>query len=178
VPKIDQSCWRLLAVCGARTMIPTNDLRSLGRICRLFSHTWIDEMALSGCQTGGGLASGGSTLFQQLGGMNTVLQLASIFLQTSGQNSQLSSLFQGADQSALTQQVANQLCASLGGGCAAPLTREQISAGAQELTGAQSQAITNSLNSALSTTVTSPVLRETASQLISPQIGGILGALL
>lgn len=178
-------------------MIPTNDLRSLGRICRLFSHTWIDEMkpnikrlagrtsviaaivlALSGCQTGGGLASGGSTLFQQLGGMNTVLQLASIFLQTSGQNSQLSSLFQGADQSALTQQVANQLCASLGGGCAAPLTREQISAGAQELTGAQSQAITNSLNSALSTTVTSPVLRETASQLISPQIGGILGALL
>lgn len=135
-------------------------------------------IGLSGCQTGGGLGSSGASLFQQLGGMNTVMQLASVFLQTSGQDSALSSLLQGANQSALTGQIANQLCASLGGGCAAPLSSEQIAAGAKALTGAQSQAISNSLNTALASTVTSPVLRETASQLISPQIGGILGALL
>jgi hypothetical protein len=135
-------------------------------------------MAMTGCQTGGGLGSAGGSIFQQLGGMQTVMQLATVLLQTSSQDSQLSSLFKGADQSSLTGQIANQLCATLGGGCAAPLTSAQISAGAKELTSAQTQAVTNSLNNALASTVTSPVLRETASQLISPQISGILGALL
>ncbi|HEY6643305.1 hypothetical protein [Povalibacter sp.] len=135
-------------------------------------------MVLGGCQTGGGSSAGGGSLFQQLGGMNTVMQLASIFLQSSSQDSQLSSLFQGADRSALTGQIANQLCASLGGGCAAPLTSAQITAGARELTGAQTQAISKNLNSALATAVASPLAREAASQMVSPQISGILGALL
>jgi len=138
-------------------------------------------LAVSGCQSGAGITSttnSGSSLFQQLGGMNTVMQLASVFLQSSSQDSRLSSLFQGANQSALTGQVANQLCASLGGGCAAPLTSEQISAGAKQLTSAQTQAISNNLDNALASALTSPVAREAASLMVSPQISGILGALL
>jgi hypothetical protein len=138
-------------------------------------------LLLSGCQTGGNLGSlvnGGSSLFQQLGGMSTVTQLATVLLQSSGKDPQLSGLLKGADQSALSGQVANQLCASLGGGCPAPLSNEQISAGAKELTGAQSQAISKNLNGALAAAVSSPALREAASQVVGPQIGGILGALL
>lgn len=138
-------------------------------------------MTLGACQTGGGFGStggAGNSLFQQLGGMNTVMQLASVFLQSSGQDSQLSGLLQGADRASLTGQIANQLCASLGGGCAAPLTSDQISAGAKELTSAQSQAISSNLNSALASAVSSPALREVAGQVVGPQIGGILGALL
>lgn len=138
-------------------------------------------MTLGGCQTNAGLGSagaGGNSLFQQLGGMNTVLQLASMFLQSSGQDSQLSGLLQGADRASLTGQIANQLCASLGGGCAAPLTSEQIRAGATQLTSAQTQAISSNLDSALASAVSSPALREVAGQVVAPQIGGILGALL
>src|SRR5262245_56458519 len=98
-------------------------------------------LSLGACQTNGGLGSvmkGGNSLFQQLGGMTTGMQLAAVVLQSAGQDSQLSSLLQGADRTSLTGQVANQLCASLGGGCAAPLTSDQIKAGAKELTSAQS----------------------------------------
>jgi hypothetical protein len=136
---------------------------------------------LSSCQSGGGLGSlvsGGNSLFQQLGGMNTVMQLATVFLQSSGKDPQLSGLLKGADSSALTGQIANQLCASLGGGCPAPLTSEQITAGTKALTAGQSQAISKNLNGALATAVSSPALREAASQVVGPQIGGILGALL
>jgi hypothetical protein len=152
----------------------SNTKRLAGRISILAAIA----MTVSGCQTGAGVGGAGGSVFQQLGGMNTLLQLASVFLQMSSQDSQLSGLFQGADKSALSGLLANQLCASLGGGCAAPLTSAQISAGAKELTSAQSQAVTNTLNNALATTISSPLLRETASQVISPQIGGILGALL
>lgn len=138
-------------------------------------------LSLSACQSTGGLGSvmnSGSSLFQQLGGMTTVTQLASVFLQSAGQDSQLSGLLQGADRSSLTGQVANQLCASLGGGCAAPLTNDQIKAGAKELTSAQSQAVSNNLDSALASAVKSPALRDVAGQVVGPQLGGILGALL
>jgi hypothetical protein len=79
-------------------------------------------LSLAACQSNSGLgsmASGGSSLFQQLGGMNTVMQLVSVFMQSSSQDSQLSGLLAGADRTSLTGQVANQLCASLGGGCKA-----------------------------------------------------------
>jgi hypothetical protein len=137
-------------------------------------------LVLSGCQSTGGLGSlaGGASLFQQLGGMNTVTQLATVFLQSSGKDPQLSDLLQGADKSELTGQVANQLCAALGGGCQAPLTNEQISAGAKALSGAQNDAIANNLNTALATAVSSPALRGAASRVVGPQLGGILGALL
>jgi hypothetical protein len=138
-------------------------------------------LSLTACQSNSGLGSmvnSGSSLFQQLGGMNTVMQLVSVFMQSSSQDSQLSGLLAGADRASLTGQVANQLCASLGGGCKAPLTSEQISAGAKELTSAQSQAISSNLDTALASAVSSPALRQVAGQVVSPQLGGILGALL
>jgi hypothetical protein len=160
--------------------MPTQHRKDRRRSFRPFTIAAL-ALVLSGCQSGAGLGSmvsGGASLFQQVGGMNTVTQLATLFLQSSGKDPQLSSLFKGADQSKLSGQLANQLCATLGGGCAAPLTNEQISAGAKMLSGAQNQAIASNLDTALSSAVSSPAVRQAADNVLGPQISGILGALL
>lgn len=150
------------------------------RILSRFACTTALLLGLTACagNTLGSLGTTSASLFQQLGGMNTVLQLTDVFLQSSGKNPQLSGLLAGSNNNQLSNQVANQLCASLGGGCQAPLTQSQIRAGAQKLTGGQQQAISDQLDKSLQQTITSSLAREAASQLLGPQIGGIVGALL
>ena len=69
-------------------------------------------------------------LFQMMGGTETVGKLAGSLLQSSTKDPRLAGLLGKADMSAITPKLADQMCSMLGGGCKAPLTDQQIAAGA------------------------------------------------
>ncbi|HEY9035937.1 MAG TPA: hypothetical protein VIM96_04420 [Pseudomonadales bacterium] len=117
-------------------------------------------------------------LFDQLGGMSTVNALTSSFLQSSSEDPALKAMFAGADTATLNAQVANQLCANLGGDCKPPLTEKKIKKGAKSLTAAQSSALSANFKTALSGVTQSSLMQQAVNAAVGPEIGGIVAALL
>jgi hypothetical protein len=83
-----------------------------------------------------------------------------------------------ADTGALAPKLADQMCSMLGGKCKAPLTDQQIAAGAQKFDASQTEALGKNFSSALNTVTGNPLVMEGASKVIGPKLGGIVGALI
>ena len=118
------------------------------------------------------------SLFQMMGGMETVKKLASGLLQASKNDPRLAGVMGKMNVGAASPKLANQMCSMLGGGCKAPLTDKQISAGASKLDASQTQALGDNFSSVLGKVVSNPLVKEGVSKAIGPKLGGIVGALL
>jgi hypothetical protein len=118
------------------------------------------------------------SLFHMMGGMDTVSKLSSSLLQSSASDPRLAGLLGKANVSAVSPKLADQMCSMLGGGCKAPLTDQQIAAGASKLDASQTKALGDNFSSALGNVTTNPLVKEGVSKAIAPKLGGIVGALI
>ena len=118
------------------------------------------------------------SLFQMMGGMDTVSKLSSSLLQSSASDPRLAGPLGKANVSAVSPKLADQMCSMLGGGCKAPLTDQQIAAGASKLDASQTKALGDNFSSALNAVTGNPLVREGVSKAIAPKLSGIVGALL
>jgi len=116
-------------------------------------------------------------LYQQIGGAETVSKLAGSLLGSAKKDSRLSGLLGKLDPAAATPKLNDQLCATLGGGCAAPFTDAQISSAAQKLTSPQKTAITETLKSSLKSVSSNPLVRDAITKALGPKLGGVLALL-
>jgi hemoglobin len=128
----------------------------------------------------GGCASMGSTmsLFDQLGGMDSVRSLSDAFVSNVASDNRTSNLVSGANMGSLKTKMSDQLCALSGGGCKAPLTGSQIAEAGKKVDAGTSRALNDSLSKALDTVKTAPGVREGVTKLVGPQLGGIVAGLL
>ncbi|TNF36985.1 MAG: hypothetical protein EP312_00070 [Gammaproteobacteria bacterium] len=117
-------------------------------------------------------------LFEQLGGMKTVNQMVSSFLQSSATDPALKELFAGVDTSVMVTAMSNQLCAELGGECEAPLGKRAIQKGSKTLTDQQTAALSNQFKDAVGSVTQSSLLQQAVNAAVGPDIGGIVGALI
>lgn len=117
-------------------------------------------------------------LFQMMGGMDTVKKLSGDFLQSAAKDPRLSELLGKADAGALAPKLSDQMCSLLGGGCKAPLSDQQIAAGASKLDANQTKALSENFSSSLGSVTSNPLAKEGVSKAIAPKLGGIMGALL
>jgi hypothetical protein len=117
-------------------------------------------------------------LFQMMGGMDTVSKLASGLLQSSASDPRLAGVMDKANVGAASPKLADQMCSMLGGGCKAPLTDEQIAAGASKLDAPQTKALGDNFSSQLGKVTSNPLVKEGVSKAIAPKLGGIVGALI
>jgi len=117
-------------------------------------------------------------LFQMMGGMDTVKKLAGNLLQSSASDPRLAGLLGKVDTGALSPKLADQMCSMLGGGCKAPLTDQQIAAGASKLDASQTKALGDNFSSSLTKVTDNPLVKEGVSKAIAPKLGGIVGALM
>jgi hypothetical protein len=133
-----------------------------------------------GCSSSGGGLTGMATqgLMDQLGGMGSMSKLAETFLQTSAADSRLSGLMGQGDVEEMQPKLSNQLCSMLGGGCAAPVSEDQIAKGAQKLTPMQAEAVKENFGSSLGGMNFSSSLQNAVKQAVSPKLPGVIGALL
>ena len=127
------------------------------------------------CESNGQMLGG---LFQMIGGMDTVKKLAGNLLQSSASDPRLAGLLGKVDTGALTPKLADQMCSMLGGGCKAPLTDQQIAAGASKLDASQTKALGDNFSSSLTKVTDNPLVKEGVSKAIAPKLGGIVGALM
>jgi len=118
------------------------------------------------------------SLFQMAGGMATVEKLASQLLQSSASDPRLAGLLGKANTGSLTPKLADQMCSILGGGCKAPLTDQQIDAGASKLDASQTKALGDNFSSSLAAVTDNSLVKEGLSKAIAPKLGGIIGALM
>lgn len=131
-----------------------------------------------GLAAGSGIGQTLGNVFEMLGGMDTVSKLASGLLKSTASDPRLAGLLGKVNASAATPKLADQICAMLGGGCKAPLTDQQITAGAKKLNESQTKALGDHFNSALSAASSNPLVREAVTKAIGPKLGGIVGALI
>jgi len=117
-------------------------------------------------------------LLQMMGGMDVVQKLAGSFLKSSMSDPRLSGLLGKADAGALTPKLTDQMCSMLSGPCKAPLTNEQITAGASKVDSTQTKALGENFSSSLDSVTSNPLIKEGVSKAIAPKLGGIVGALL
>ena len=143
---------------------------------RLFK--WLVALAFSAGLAGPSLGQTLGSVFEMLGGMDTVSKLAGSLLKSSASDPRLAGVLGKLNTSAATPKLADQMCAMLGGGCKAPLTDQQIAAGASKLDGTQTKALGDHLSSALSAVSSNPLVREAVTKAIGPKLGGIVGALI
>ena len=125
-----------------------------------------------------GIAQSIGNLFQMAGGMDTVGKLSSNLLTSSASDPRLSGVLGKVDASAVSPKLADQMCSMLGGGCKAPLTDQQIAAGASKLDKSQTQALSENFSSALKSVTGNSIVRDGVSKAIAPKLGGIVGALI
>jgi hypothetical protein len=118
------------------------------------------------------------SLFQMAGGMETVKKLASQLLQSSASDPRLAGLLGKANVGTLTPKLADQMCSMLGGGCKAPLTDQQIAAGASKVDAPQTKALGENFSSSLTSVTDNPLVKEGVTKAIAPKLGGIIGALI
>ena len=128
--------------------------------------------------SGVGIGQTVGNVFQMLGGMDTVSKLASTLLKSSASDPRLAGLLGKVNTSAATPKLADQICAMLGGGCKAPLTDQQITAGAKKLNESQTKALGDHLSSALNAVSANPLVHEAVTKAVGPKLGGIIGALI
>jgi hypothetical protein len=118
------------------------------------------------------------SLFQMMGGMDTVTKLASGLLQASANDPRLAGVMRKMNVGAVSPKLANQMCSLLGGGCKAPLTDQQMAAGSSKLDASQTKALGENFSSVLGNVITNPLVKEGVSKAIGPKLGGIIGGLL
>ena len=117
-------------------------------------------------------------VFQMMGGMDAIGKLSGNFLQSSASDPRLSGLMGKLDTNAVAPKLGDQMCSMLGGGCKAPLTDQQIAAGASKVDETQTKALGDNFGSALKSVTGNPLVREGVSKVIAPKLGGIIGALI
>jgi hypothetical protein len=128
----------------------------------------------------GGCASMQSSagLLDQLGGTTQLKALSDAFVNNAASDPRSSKLLSGADLGSLKTKVSDQFCSAIGGGCNAPLTSAQIAESAKKVDAPTSSALTDSLTKALDSIKASPVVKQGVTQLLGPQLGGIVAGLL
>ena len=128
-----------------------------------------------GCGSMQGSSAG---LLDQLGGNTQIKALSDAFVNNAASDPRSSKLLSGANLGALKSKVSDQFCATLGGGCAAPLTSAQVTEAAKKVDTPTSSGLSDSLMKALDSVKASPVAKETVTKLLGPQLGGIVAGLL
>ena len=116
-------------------------------------------------------------LIDQLGGSAQVKALSDAFVNNAASDPRSSKLLSGANLGALKTKVSDQFCATVGGGCTAPLTSAQITEAGKKVDASTSSALTDSLTKALDSIKASPVVKESVTKLLGPQLGGIVAGL-
>src|SRR5262245_11375914 len=129
--------------------------------------------------TAGGCGSmqGSAGLVDQLGGSSQLKALTDAFVNNAASDPRSSKLLSGANLGTLKSKVSDQFCATLGGGCAAPLTSTQVTEAAKKVDAPTSSALTDSLMKALDSIKASPAVKEGVTRLLGPQRGGIVAGL-
>jgi len=116
-------------------------------------------------------------LIDQLGGSAQLKALSDAFVNNAASDPRSSKLLSGANLGALKTKVSDQFCATVGGGCTAPLTSAQITEAGKKVDASTSSALTDSLTKALDSIKASPVVKESVTKLLGPQLGGIVAGL-
>jgi len=132
--------------------------------------TW----GLAGCSTPG---TPTTSLYQQLGGMDSVNKLASSMIASSSKDPRLSSLFANVDTGRASTALASQLCAALGGTCQAPYTDRNVAAASDRLTAEQKTAVSESFSSSLGSVTSDPALKEAVTKSLGDKLHGTVGSL-
>jgi hypothetical protein len=133
-------------------------------------------LALSGCGSTGSTMGSASSLYQQLGGTDSVTKLANNLVSSSVKDPRLSGVMGNVNQTTASSKVADQLCAALGGGCSAPYTESQVQAAADKLTPDQKSAISDNFKSSLDSVTSNPAVRDAVTKSLGSKLSGILGA--
>ena len=120
----------------------------------------------------------GTSLYQQIGGADTVSKLSGNLVKSSVKDPRLAGLLGNVDPEKAGDTVASQMCSILGGGCKAPYSSKQVSAAANKLTPEQKTAVSDNFSKSLNAVTSNPALREAVTKSLGPKIGGIIGALL
>ena len=118
------------------------------------------------------------SLFQMMGGMDTVTKLSSTVLQSAAKDPRLAGVLGKVDTNAMSPKLADQMCSMLGGSCKPPLSDQQIAAGSSKLDASQTKALGDHFGSALNTVTGNPLVKEGVSKAMAPKLGGIVGALI
>jgi hemoglobin len=127
----------------------------------------------------GGCASMSTkSVFDQLGGMDQIRLLSDSFVNNVASDSRTSSMLSGANLSSMKSKLSDQLCAISGGKCSAPLSNAQIAEAGKKVSPSTSSALTDSFSRALDSVKANPVLKETVTKTMGPQLGGIVASLL
>ena len=147
------------------------NVRVLGRWLAIMMFSTVLGASQSNAQTIG-------SLFQMMGGMDTVSKLASGLLQSAASDPRLAGALGKMNVGAASPKLADQMCSILGGGCKAPLTDKQVAAGAGKLNASQTKALRDDFSSVLGSLISNPVVKEGVLKAIGPKLGGIVGALI
>ena len=132
-------------------------------------------LALTGCSGMGSVASTPS-LYQQLGGMDSMNKLASDVVSASMKDPRFSSLLRNVNPATASAKVADQLCAALGGGCARPYSDAEIEAASLRMTPDQQTAVKDNFISSLNSLTSNPALRDAVTKTLGSRIDSIVGA--
>ena len=157
-----------------------NKIFNTGFVVRTFTRlvgVTVLALGLNGCLAMSSLSTAMS-IYQMLGGSDVIGGLSNTLLNSAMTDPRLSGLLGSINPTTASPQIANQLCATLGGGCAAPFSTEQVSAGAARLTPEQKTAVSDNLGTSLNAITSNPMVRDAVVKTIGSQMGGILGALL
>src|SRR5215831_5358660 len=133
---------------------------------------------IAGLGVGESMGQAMGSLFQMMGGMDTVGKLSGTLLKSAASDPRLAGVLGKVDASAVAPKLADQMCSMLGGGCKAPLTDQQVAAGASKLNESQTKALGDNFSSSLKSVTDNPLVREGISKAIAPKLGGIVGALI
>jgi hypothetical protein len=134
-------------------------------------------LALTGCSGMGSVESTPTpSLYQQLGGMNSMNKLAGDVVNASMKDPRFSGLLRDVDPATASAKIANQLCAALGGGCARPYSDAQIDAASLHMTLAQRMAVKDNFTSSLNSLTSDPALRDAVMRTLGSRIDSIVGA--
>jgi hypothetical protein len=131
-----------------------------------------------GLGVGQSMAQTIGSLFQMMGGMDTVTKLSSTVLQSAAKDPRLAGVLGKVDTNAMSPKLADQMCSMLGGSCKPPLSDQQIAAGSSKLDASQTKALGDHFGSALNTVTGNPLVKEGVSKAMAPKLGGIVGALI
>ena len=144
-----------------------------------FPSRWLALVIISvGLGVGQSTAQTLGSLFQLLGGTDTVTKLSGTLLQSAAKDPRLAGVLGKVDTSAVAPKLADQMCSMLGGACKAPLSDQQIAAGSSKLDASQTKALSDHFGTALNAVTSNPFVKEGVSKAIAPKLGGIVGALI
>jgi hypothetical protein len=147
------------------------NLRILGRWLAIMMFSTMLGISQGNAQTIG-------SLFQMMGGMDTVSKLASGLLQSAAKDPRLAGVMGKMNVDAASPKLADKMCSILGGGCKASLTDQQVAAGASKLDASQTEALRDNFSSVLGNAISNPLVKEGVSKAIGPKLGGMIGALI